>query len=126
MARWTSSLPLWFPLAAAPALWAAQGLLGWLIASHACAAEARTAFWSPETARWSIGIVTALALLVTAGGLLLAVARWRAPAEEPDRLVRERSEFLAFAGLLVASALLLGIALGGLPALLLRACGHAP
>jgi hypothetical protein len=97
--RSTDVRQLWIPLAAIPALWAAQELLSWFLSAPACVG-------SRGMARAGIAIPTA--------GALIAAAIASASS---------RRALLAFTSLGVASALGLGLVYAGLPVLGMSECG---
>jgi hypothetical protein len=113
---------LWAPLVALPLLWSAQELLGWFFASHACTGVREPASWSLGAARSGIALVSALALIAAAASLASSRARLRKPSGDADPTARERSQFVALAGVLIAVSLGLGMLFGALPLLLLSGC----
>lgn len=112
--RSTDGWQLWIPLAAIPALWSAQELLAWFLASNACPG-------ARATAHAGIAIPTAGVLIAAVVAIASSLARWRAGAGAVS-LVRERRALVAFASLLFASALGLGLVYAGLPALGTSGC----
>ena len=116
----------WLPLAAPAVAWAAQGLFGWYVAAHACAeAGPRRLAWSFPSARWIVGLLALAALAVTVVSLAAALRtlRQRRETQRAGAGSNDRAEYLGLAGILVAGSLTLGLFFGGLPALLLVACG---
>ena len=116
----------WLPLTAPSIAWAAQGLLGWWVAAHACAeAGPRRLVWTFPSARWIVGLLAAAALAVTVASLAAALRTLRRhrTAEGSEPAPNDRFGYLGRAGLLVAGTLTLGLFFAGLPALLLVACG---
>jgi hypothetical protein len=101
---------------APPIFWAAQGLFGWFVASHACPGTSQP--WSLGAARWAVAIATLIALAVSVPALTFA-ARQFAGGNDDERL-----HYLSMAGLLVGAALTLGLLYAGLPALVLSTCGE--
>jgi hypothetical protein len=119
-----SAIRLWFPLAAAPAAWAAQGLLGWYVASLACPDDpAQGAVLSIGAARLLVGIVTAIALAITGTSLAVSIASWRSLATAGGNGVRERLEYVSLLAVAVTTMLTIALVWAGLPALLSRGCG---
>jgi hypothetical protein len=118
--------PGWRAIAAPPIAWLAQGAIGWFIAAHTCAESTRRI--SPAFARVSIGAITAIAVAVW--GLLASRCAWQARSiavesgPAPTATV-ERIRFVGVFGLVVCISLTLGLALAGLPALLVKGCGEA-
>jgi hypothetical protein len=114
---------LWLTAVAPPLGWIAQGLGGWYIVAHACpAGEEPLAL---GRARLLVGVITAVALVVSGAALWAAQRAWRrAEPFDDDSAVSERRIFTAMAGTLVAVTVTLGLVLAVLPMLLLRACGE--
>ena len=101
---------------APPLFWAAQGLFGWFVASHACPGTSQP--WSLGAARWAVAIATLVALAVSVPALAVTARRFAGGNGD------ERVHYLSMAGLLVGAALTLGLLYAGLPALILSACGE--
>lgn len=126
MAGEVSSARLWFPVLAAPAAWALQGLTGWFVDSLACPQEpAEGTLLAVGTARWIVALASAGALAVVVIALLTSILNWRTLAAASDGTVHERREYVSV--LAVAATTILAIALvwAGLPPLLTRGCGVA-
>jgi len=113
----TTRTRLTLAVAMPPLVWAAQGLFGWFVASHACPGTAQP--WSLTTARWLVVLATLVALAVSVPGLAVAVRRREGRNGDPERV-----HYLSMVGLLVGATLTLGVLLAGLPALMLSACGE--
>jgi hypothetical protein len=113
----TSRTRLTLTVALPPLVWAAQGLFGWFVASHACPGTGQP--WSLSTARWLVAAATLLALAVSMPGLAVAVRRGNGGNGDPEQV-----HYLSMVGLLVGASLTLGVLLAGLPALMLTACGE--
>lgn len=109
---------VWVALAAVPLVWAAQGLLGWLVVSHSCPARDGAHLG----ARIAVAGLTAVALVV-AGWALVEGRSPTAVADVPE-VVAERRGFVAFASMFVGSMLGLGVLWAGLPAIFVRVCGE--
>ena len=113
---------VWFGILAAPAAWAAQGLLGWFVEGAACS-SAYVAI-SPPAARaveWTIGLA---ASIVALAGLAVGISLWRRSRD--PRLtalqVERVPDFMAATALLVSLVFLLAIGWASLPSALLRVC----
>lgn len=107
----------WVALAAVPLVWAAQGLLGWLIAAHSCPAHG-----AHLGARLAVAGITTVALGVAAWALL--AGRSQSAATDVPPVVAERRGFVAFASMFVGAMLGLGVLWAGLPAIFVRVCGE--
>jgi hypothetical protein len=120
--------PGWGPIVAPPVAWLAQGAIGWFIAAHTCADSRRPI--SPAIARVSIGALTVVAIGIAVWGLLASRHAWQARSiavnsgATPTAVV-ERVRFVGMLGLVICISLTLGLALAGLPALLVKGCGEA-
>lgn len=110
------SAGLWLRLAAAPAVWILQGLIGWGLGAGMCGA------WSVGLVRTSLAIVGLLALACATAGLLSSLSQWRVAGHTEQALDQPRAFFI-FAGVFVSSAFVVGILWGTLNALLITACG---
>ena len=111
-------------LAVPPVAWAAQGLFGWFVAGHVCrGAGAAAPCFGPGAARLLVAAATLLALGATVATLVAARGRYR--ADGAAAVADERRRFVAFAALVTATALGVGLLWAGLPVLLLPFCGGA-
>jgi hypothetical protein len=119
MAEPRAQRKLWFAVLVPPAVWAMHGLLGWFISSHACPGTSQP--WSYSAARWSVALITLVALAVTVAALVVAVRWVREPERSKDP---ERVRYLSMTGLVVGAALTLGLIYAGLPSLLIHGCGE--
>lgn len=111
---------LWFPLVVAPAAWAAQGGLGWLLGARVCDPL------STSAARGLIALVSVAMLLLVLVATLMAARTWRTVSPEASLTAAQawdRTEFLAAGGLFVSSLFALGIVWAALGGLLLTRCG---
>src|SRR5438874_6825454 len=95
-----------------PVLWAAQGLFGWFVASHACPGTSRP--WSYAAARSAVVIATVLALAVTIAALSVIIRHGRSVPRGADG---EPVRYLSMVGLVVGCFLTLGLIFAGLSAL---------
>jgi hypothetical protein len=114
-------LALWFPLAAGPAAWTVQGLLGWWAGERICSAM------SIGAVRGVTALTTLAALAVAMAGIVTALRTWQrsSPAAHPMHTdARDRVEFMALGGVLVSSAFAIGIVWAGLSSVFLNACGR--
>ena len=113
---------LWFGLVAAPAAWAVQGALGWLIEMRTCEAAAA----SPTMGlRLVIAVLGLAALLIALTGAVIAYRSWRRLSAEPSLSHAQghaRAEFMALGGVLVSAVFAVGILWAWLPPLLVDAC----
>lgn len=114
-----------FAVLAPPAMWSAQGLLGWFFASHAC--DRGGPSWGPLSAggvRMLLLFMSLAALAVSLAALFTGYRGWKrlTAAGAGDRL-RESAEFLAIAGVMAGTALSIGIFWATLPSLLVHVCG---
>jgi hypothetical protein len=115
-----------FAVLAPPAMWSAQGLLGWFFASHACAQGGPS--WGALSAggvRTLLFLMSLAALVVSLAALFTGYRGWKrlAGAAEPGDRLRESAEFLAIVGVMAGTALSIGIFWATLPSLLVRVCG---
>jgi len=122
------SRALWAAVLVPPALWAAQGTLGWYVGGQSCAGLEPG--WSPRLVRVVLQLMTVLAIGVV--GALLVVARRRrrdaAGAEigaETGGAAAERARFVATLAIVAGVTLLLGVVLAGLPSVMVQTCGQA-
>jgi hypothetical protein len=65
---------LWLSVAVPPAAWAAQGLFGWFVSSHACPGTSQP--WSFGAARWAVIVSAVVALVVSAAVSSVMDAQW--------------------------------------------------
>lgn len=115
-----------FAVIAPPLAWAAQGLLGWYFAARAC----RTG--GPGWGPLSSGGVRLLLLTVSVAAFAVTVAALAAARRDMRRLAQktpgtplgESAGYLATVGVLIGTALAIGIFWAGLPALLVDVCGE--
>jgi uncharacterized membrane protein len=115
----TARKRLWIAITVPPVVWAAQGLFGWFVASHACPGTSRP--WSYTAARWAVMIATVLALAVTVAGLIVVIRHGRLLPRGADG---ERVHYLSMVGLVVGCSLTLGVIFAGLSAAFLGGCGE--
>ncbi|MFL5767079.1 MAG: hypothetical protein ACJ758_04460 [Actinomycetota bacterium] len=73
-----------------------------------------TEYGDPTTLKIAVLVVTAIALLVTAGAWLTALTRWRAYRTTDDDPPTDRTAFLAISGLIADGLFFLLIALTGI------------
>jgi hypothetical protein len=115
----TARKRLWLAITIPPVVWAAQGLFGWFVSSHACPGSSMA--WSYGAARWAVAIATVLALAVTVAALAIAVGDYRSLPRHRDV---ERARYLSMVGLAVTCSLTLGVIFAGLSAAFLSGCGE--
>jgi hypothetical protein len=122
------SAALWFAVLGSPVAW--LGHLGlnyvleeWFACSPATTDRGEILGFSADEVSWTLNSL--MALLAAAAGLT-AVASWRRlrHASDGDRL--ERSQWMAFAGMVEGAIFLAAIVLGYLPPLLLDTCSTSP
>jgi hypothetical protein len=115
---------MWIGLFAAPVAFAFEHLSGWLISEGDCDTPGRQSGIAFTT--W-VGVVTAIAAALAAGGLVAAVLAYRA-VEGTDNDAPPptgRIWLLSLCGIVVSGLLFLLIVLGGSGALLLGHCQDA-
>jgi len=117
---------LWFAVLGAPAAWAAQGLLGWLVALGACGhqGDASTPWLSPSGLRGVEIVISAVALIVAASALSFGLKAWHRSGNRVGAPVQASApyDFLASIAVLGGVAFLLGIVWGTLPIFMLSVC----
>lgn len=127
----TARIPLrrlWIGLLLAPATWVLGELIGYYIAARSCEPRAGgiplLGASSPAVVEIVIQIVAAL---VAVAGIGIAFTSWRRsrPTGGVAHAYRERSEFMAFAGMILGAVLLFGILLFVFPGFVVRACDQA-
>jgi len=120
---------IWFAVVAPPIAWSLQGGVSWLVADALCGVGISAAHPRAAAARLAIGLLTIVALAVSAAAIWRVHGAWRF-LREPDPSgplagAEATRRFLAVAGLLTSATLTLGLVLAGVPALALSACGVA-
>jgi uncharacterized membrane protein YhaH (DUF805 family) len=115
----TARKRLWLAITIPPVVWAAQGLFGWFVASHACPGSSMP--WSYGAARWAVTVATVLALAVTVAAITVVVRHYRSLSRHRDV---ERVRYLSMVGLVVSCSLTLGVIFAGLSAAFLSGCGE--
>jgi hypothetical protein len=115
---------MWIGLFAAPVAFAFEHLFGWLLSEADCEVAGRQ--WGIAFTTW-VGVVTAVAAALAAGGLAAALLAYRAvqgtdnDAPPPGG----RVWLMSLCGIVISGLLLLVIILGGSGALLLGHCHDA-
>ncbi|HEX8073126.1 MAG TPA: hypothetical protein VF546_24475 [Pyrinomonadaceae bacterium] len=114
-AGWGEVLMQWAGVLVAPCVWALQMELSYLLVQPACQAGRNL----------SLHVVTVGALLLAAGGGLLAWRNWRQAgarwqAEAGDAVARSR--FMGLLGLLLSAMFCLAILAQGIPSFVLHPC----
>jgi hypothetical protein len=118
------SRALWAAALLPPALWAAQGTIGWYMGGHGC--PGLEPGWSPRLIRPVLQLLTVVAAAIVAALCLLAHRR-----RQGARIVgsasasAERDRFVAALAMVGGITLLLGLALAGLPSVVVHTCGQA-
>jgi len=109
-----------FALCAAPAAWAAQGLLGWYLSSRGCPAPEHDAA-TLRTLQIALDLVF---LAVAALGLAAGLRRWRAldRSERANHVPHDRRSFLATTAILVSAVFLLAVLWASLAPFVLPRC----
>lgn len=116
---------VWIAMLAAPAAWAAQGLLGWLVASLGCV-PGDAGWLSPPTAHALELGISAAALAVAGAALAIGWAAWRGGARAAaDVQGRARPDFLAATAMLVSAVFVIAVALAAMPQFVLPMCETA-
>jgi|GEM_PF-6536359 len=117
------SRALWAAALLPPALWGAQGTIGWFMGGHGC--PALEPGWSPRVIRVVLQVLTVVSAAVVAGLLLLARRR-RNDAEEVGTrsTAAEQTHFVATLAAVAGLTLLLGLVLAGLPSVVVHTCGQ--
>jgi hypothetical protein len=110
---------LWLSVTIPPAAWAAQGLFGWFVSSHACPGTSQP--WSFGAARWAVILSAVAALAVSVGALVVSIRKVRSLHRGNDV---ERVRYLSMVGLLVAASITLGLVYSGLSAVVISGCGE--
>jgi len=118
------SRALWAAALVPPALWGAQGAIGWYLGGHGC--PALEPGWSPRVIRAVLQLLTVVSAAAVAGLLLLARRRRRQTADTPARsAAAEQTHFVATLAAVAGLTLLLGLVLAGLPSVVVQTCGQA-
>jgi hypothetical protein len=122
------SAALWFAVLGSPVAWLGHLGISYALEDVIACAPATTdrgeiLGFSSDEVSWVLNSV--MALIAAAAGLT-ALAAWRRlrHASDGDRL--ERSQWMAFAGLVEGAIFLVAIVLGYLPPLLLDTCTTSP
>jgi hypothetical protein len=110
---------LWLSVTIPPAVWAAQGLFGWFVSSHACPGTSQP--WSISAARWAVVVSAGIALIVSVAALVVSIRKSREIDRSKDV---ERVRYLSMVGLLVAGSITLGLIYSGLSGIVINACGE--
>lgn len=112
---------LWYAIVAPPAVWVAQGALGWLFGARMCTSM------SAPAVRTVIGLISLAAAATAVSALFVGWQNWRrtSMSADPRRLMAfGQLEFMASAGFLISVLFLLGILWAGLSSLLIDVCGE--
>jgi hypothetical protein len=119
---------LWFAVLGSPIAWLGHLGISYVLEDVFACAPATTdrgeiLGFSADEVSWTLN---SLMLLIAAAAGLTALASWRRlrQASDGDRL--ERSQWMAFAGMVEGAIFLAAIALGYLPPLLLDTCTTSP
>jgi hypothetical protein len=111
----------WFFVFGAPAAWAMQLGLGWLVSAAACCARHSPPSLSPRAARAAELGITAVALVVALGCVFGGASRRRSSGETLLS-VRDRRSFLAAIAWLVSLVLTCAILWAGASSVILPVC----
>ena len=114
---------MWFGLFAAPFAWAAQHVAGVWLTLGECHDNTAGPDWRVHVDTWA-GIVTAVAALIAALGLLSAVLAWRTTrgVDDSDPPPAGRIHFLGIIGLPISPLFLAIILMSGLGTIFLPQC----
>jgi hypothetical protein len=122
------SAALWFAVLGSPIAWLGHLGIGWALEEVFACAPATTdrgeiLGFSSNQVSW---VLNSIMVLIAAAAGLTAVATWRRlrHATDGDRL--ERSQWMAFAGMVEGAIFVVAIALGFVPPLLLDTCTVSP
>ena len=112
-------------LIAAPAAWAMQLILSWIVVSFSCA-EGATATPIGESATRAVLVAfDVVALLICVSALAVGLAAWRGMSKDAGITAvhgREPADFLAAAALLVAAVFTMAALLQAVPTFSLPVC----
>jgi hypothetical protein len=118
------SRALWTAALVPPALWGVQGTIGWYMGGHGC--PALQPGWSPRLIRAVLQLLTVVSAAAVAGLLLLARRRrQQTAAGGRASAADEQTHFVATLAAVAGLTLLLGLALAGLPSVMVQTCGQA-
>ena len=122
------SAALWFAVLGSPTAWLGHLGIGWALEEvFACspATSDRGEILGFSSVQVALVLNSVMALIAAAAGLT-ALALWRRlrHAADGDRL--ERSQWMAFAGVVEGAIFLVAIVLGYVPPLLLDTCTSSP
>ena len=114
---------MWFGLFAAPFAWAAQHVTGIMLSIGQCHDNAAGPDWQVHVDAWA-AVVTGIAAVIAALGLLAAVAAWRSTrdAGDSDPPPAGRIHFLGVIGLTISPLFLAIILMSGLGTIFLSPC----
>jgi F0F1-type ATP synthase membrane subunit c/vacuolar-type H+-ATPase subunit K len=116
-----SSVALWFGLFGAPALWSLQVMAGFAIAAHGCFPRALPLASPTFDVRALTLLITVVAALGAIAAGLTAHASWRRVAHDAGA---ERTQFMAFSGILVSALFLLAIVLSFVSISMVPPCSY--
>ena len=111
---------LWFAILVPPAVWIAQGSLGWFFGERGCTTMSLT------TVRTVTGLISLAALGAVIAALIVGWGNWHRTSPHPDvRHVEgwDRMDFMAASGFLVSSIFVLGVVWAGLSSVFINVCG---
>ncbi len=114
-----------FGILGAPFAWAAQGLLGWFIASGGCGREPAAARWLTDAGVRGTEIgISVVALVLALSALRVGIEAWRNSTDRSIGAIdgRATADFLAAVALLVSVLFTLGILWAALSAFVLSPC----
>lgn len=118
------SLLMWYGVVGAPAAWAMQGVVGWLLAEWICRGTA-SGGGSSNPMFWTALLISIAAFVIALGSFAVGVRAWR--GSTTDRGVtgvygRARPDFLAATAVLVSFVFALAIVLAAIPLFVLPIC----
>ncbi|HVZ23962.1 MAG TPA: hypothetical protein VG871_22970 [Vicinamibacterales bacterium] len=120
MSEHISATRLWFAILAPPAVWIAQGALGWFFGDRICTDM------SIGSVRLVTGLISLAALGTTLVALGIARENWRQSVSSTlERTLqgRDRVEFMSVSGVFVSSLFIVAIVWAGLSSVLINVCG---
>lgn len=121
---------LWFGFASGAIAWSIAGTFDVIVAWHTCLGGAlgSTAVFTQTGLRVLLGVITLALLAITTAGGIVSYRNWRTLSETTDFLeaeARGRKQYMAMSGVLINTALGVGIIWFAIPIYMLSVCVRA-
>jgi hypothetical protein len=119
---------LWFGLTAAVAAWSLNLCVNYVISALICVVREGRMVAASVASRGFLVLVTFTLLIVAVAAGVASYRNWRRMSSTADLLdaeAREWREFMAFSGILLSAALVVGLLWSSIPLILVNICMRA-